>query len=89
MLLNEYPATMAQIERDLLQTEQRIRSVQDALSTQSAFADREVAFDDSLKNDTQRKARRADLLRCNADYQKTLIVYQELCERLRRACASP
>lgn len=84
MLLNEYPELIAQTESEILQIDQRIRSVQNSLSTHGVSADREVAFDDTLKNDTQRKVRRADLLRCNAEYQQILICSQELCDRRER-----
>jgi hypothetical protein len=84
MLLSKYPAAIAQVENELLQIDQRMRSIQSTKGAQSAFIDREVAFDESLKNDVQRKARRSDLLQCDADYQQILICYQELCDRRER-----
>jgi hypothetical protein len=80
MLLNEYPAAIAQVERELLGLEKQIRAVQESLHAHGATADREVVFDETLKNDAQRKARRADLLACNADYQQTLAAHQERCD---------
>lgn len=76
----EYPAAIAQVERELLILERQIRVMQEFLHAYGATADREVVFDETLKNDAQRKVRRADLLACNADYQQTLIAYQKQCD---------
>jgi hypothetical protein len=80
MLLNEYPTAIAQVERELLNLEKQSLAAQESLNAHSAAAEREVVFDESLKNDAQRKARRADLLACNADYQQILAAHQKQCD---------
>lgn len=63
MRLLDYPATIAQKQRELLQAEQHIRRLQDILNRLTAEVDTTIAFDGELRNDAQRKAKRLELMK--------------------------
>lgn len=71
MRLIDYPDAIAQKQRQLLQTEQQIRRIQEALNNITAAIDTTIAFDTTLKNDAQRKARRTEMLR-KAEFRNAL-----------------
>lgn len=71
MKLIEYPATIAERQRDLLQADQRIRRLQDVLNRLMADIDTTIAFDTDLRNDAQRKAKRLELM-SSAEYRKAV-----------------
>lgn len=63
MRLLDYPAAIAQKQRELLQAEQHIRRLQDVLNRLTAEIDTTIAFDTELRNDAQRKAKRTELMK--------------------------
>jgi hypothetical protein len=69
MRLLDYPANIAQKQRELLQAEQHIRRLQDILNRITAEVDTTIAFDGELRNDAQRKAKRLELMK-TSDYRK-------------------
>lgn len=71
MKLIDYPAAIAEKQRQFLQTEQRIRRLQDTLNRLTAEIDTEIAFDKELKNDAQRKAKRLELMR-SSEYRRAI-----------------
>jgi hypothetical protein len=71
MKLFDYPTAIAQQQRQLLQTDQHIRRLQDILNHLTAAIDTAIAFDTDLKNDAQRKARRVEMM-ASAEYRKAL-----------------
>lgn len=71
MRLIDYPDAIAQKQRQLLQTEQQIRRLQEALNNITAAIDTTIAFDTTLRNDAQRKARRTEMLR-KAEFRNAL-----------------
>ena len=71
MRLLDYPATIAQKQRELLQSEQHIRRLQDILNRLTAEVDTTIAFDSDLRNDAQRKAKRLELMK-TSDYRKAV-----------------
>ncbi|HEY9660922.1 MAG TPA: hypothetical protein V6C65_20905, partial [Allocoleopsis sp.] len=62
MKLLDYPAAIAEQQRKVLQADQRIRRLQDVVNHLTAEIDTAIAFDASLKNDAQRKAKRLELM---------------------------
>lgn len=62
MKLIDYPIAIAEKQRQLLQTEQHIRRLQDIINRLAAEIDTAIAFDHELKNDAQRKAKRLELM---------------------------
>lgn len=68
MKLTHYPAAIAEKQRELLRLDQRIRRQQDVLQNMTAEIDTAIAFDTTLKNDAQRKAKRIEAMR-SADYR--------------------
>ncbi|HIK55855.1 MAG TPA: hypothetical protein IGS37_11915 [Synechococcales cyanobacterium M55_K2018_004] len=71
MKLTDYPDAIAQKQRQLLQAEQHIRRLQDVLDRMTAEIDTTIAFDFTLKNDAQRKAKRSELMQA-VEYRRAL-----------------
>ena len=68
MTLNDYPQAIADIQKQLLQIQQRLRTAKEAVAFSLSHIDRAIAFDTELKNDTQRKAKRKALMETDSDY---------------------
>jgi len=66
--LNQYPEEIAELQRQVLHADQQIRQLNQNLATLTTAIDQQVAFDTSLKNEAQRKARRMALMEANQDY---------------------
>ena len=62
MKLIDYAAALAEQQRKLLQADQRIRRFQDVVNHLTAEIDTTIAFDTTLKNDAQRKAKRLEMM---------------------------
>lgn len=71
MKLIDYPAEIAEKQRQLLRIEQHIRRLQEIVNRLTAEIDTEIAFDSDLKNDAQRKAKRLELM-STAEYRKAV-----------------
>ncbi len=72
MQLNHYPAAIAQAVQRVNEIDSQLMAVQHQINRFEGNADRNAAFDMDLKNDTQRKARRFELLLVNQEYQKAV-----------------
>ena len=70
MTLNEYPQAIAELERQLLEIDQRIISQKEQVTFCLNCIDRTIAFNQELKNDSQRKAERNRLMETDSDYIK-------------------
>ncbi len=71
MKLIDYPAEIAEKQRQLLRIEQHIRRLQEIVNGLTAEIDTAIAFDSVLKNDAQRKAKRLELM-STAEYRKAV-----------------
>ncbi len=71
MKIIDYPAEIAEKQRQLLRIEQHIRRLQEIVNRLTAEIDTAIAFDSDLKNDAQRKAKRLELMSA-ADYRKAI-----------------
>lgn len=72
MQLNEYPLAIFNLQRQLLDQQKEVRRFKDLLVTFDREIDSQIAFDAELRNDTQRKVRKAELM-ASEDYQGLLI----------------
>lgn len=83
MKLIDYPIMIAEKQRQLLQSEQHIRRLQDIVNRLTAEIDTAIAFDSELRNDAQRKAKRLELMSA-PDYRRAAanlqITYDERAE---------
>jgi len=68
MKLQEYPQAIAHLQKELLTVQQRLRTAKETAAFCLSNIDRAIAFDKELKNDNQRKAKRAELLEKDGDY---------------------
>jgi hypothetical protein len=85
MQLHEYPQAIADVQRDLLHSQQHITMLKETVMFCLNTIDRAIAFDTDLKNDAQRKAKRSELKETDSDYieaslalKKAQDVYAEL-----------
>jgi len=72
MQLNHYPAAIAQAAQRVNEIDSQMMAVQHLINREEGNADRISAFEIDLKNDTQRKARRFEVLLINHEYQTAL-----------------
>jgi hypothetical protein len=88
MQVNEYPAAIEATACQVAQLEANITNLKLEVNGCELEADLSIAFDAELKNDNQRKAKRAELLTKDARYsnaQKTIIEasQQKACTQAR------
>ncbi|GAB1544283.1 hypothetical protein NUACC21_69590 [Scytonema sp. NUACC21] len=76
--LNHYPAAIAQAVQRVNEIDSQLMAVQHQINRFEGNADRSAAFDMDLKNDSQRKARRFELLLINQEYQKAVDTLMQL-----------
>ncbi|HBB30431.1 MAG TPA: hypothetical protein DDZ80_22470 [Cyanobacteria bacterium UBA8803] len=72
MNLSQYPAAIAQATQAVNELDAQISAVHMTIDRLETNVDRKVAFESDLKNDSQRKARRFELLEVNLEYQHAL-----------------
>ncbi|MDZ8106417.1 MAG: hypothetical protein RM338_12470 [Nostoc sp. DedQUE12a] len=70
MDLHNYPAAIAQVQCKLLIANQEIEKISQALSGICNQFELQVAFDSKLKNEQQRKAKKAEFIRTSGDYEQ-------------------
>ncbi|MBE9178725.1 hypothetical protein IQ268_09145 [Oculatella sp. LEGE 06141] len=75
MQISDFPEAIARTQFQLLSQEQHLRKLQDALSQFNAEIEGAVAFDKTLTNEGQRKAKKAELMAVE-DYQALLLEVQ-------------
>jgi archaellum component FlaC len=61
MKFENLPQKIANQERAAARLREQLRTLKDAIAREESVIDKQVAFDSELKNDAQRKARRAEL----------------------------
>lgn len=66
--LSQYPDAIADLQRQLLKADRQVRQLSESVMILTAAIDRQIAFDTSLKNDAQRKAKRIELMGSDSDY---------------------
>ena len=72
MQLSHYPSAIAQAAQRVNEIDSQIMAVQQLIYREEGIADTRSAFDSDLKNDTQRKARRFEVLLVNQEYQTAI-----------------
>ncbi|HAG83614.1 MAG TPA: hypothetical protein DD379_00260 [Cyanobacteria bacterium UBA11162] len=87
MNLSQYPAAIAQAAQTVNELDAQLSAVQLNINRQEANADKKVAFESDLKNDSQRKARRFELLEVNLEYQHALNSLMRLTTQKANAIA--
>ena len=88
MNLSQYPAAIAQSAQTVNELESQLRAVQMNINRLEANADKKVAFESDLKNDSQRKARRFELLEVDLEYQHALNTLMRLTTQKANALAN-
>jgi len=72
MKLSQYPAAIAQATQAVNELDAQVAAVQLHINRLEGNADKVAAFESELKNDSQRKARRFEVLETNLEYQRAL-----------------
>lgn len=85
--LSQYPAAIAQAAQAANELEHQIAEVRQHLARLEGNADMVVAFETSLKNDNQRKARRFEVLQINPEYQQAMDALMRLTTEKSNALA--
>ena len=70
--LADYPRFIADKQGQILRLDQNLRTLRENVAFCLSAIDRAIAFDGALKNDSQRKAKRAELMESDPDYIKVL-----------------
>jgi hypothetical protein len=73
MKLNEYPAAIAQVQRQTLALDQELIGLQETVSFMAMEVEKRVIADANLTNDTKRKARRLELQQSDPDFYRASI----------------
>lgn len=82
MKFADYPKAIAQAQSRVLAARQHHRSNQQVLADYNAEIERQIAFDESLTNDTKRKVRRIEL-QTEEDYRATQADQEASGDRLQ------
>lgn len=69
MKLNEYPPAIAQIAQSINALDRQIAQLRQDIAYMEGKADLIVAFEETLKNENQRRARRFEILGSDSNYQ--------------------
>ncbi len=80
MQLNEYPQAIADLQRQLLELDQRLTAQREQVAFCLNSIDRAIAFNQELKNDAQRKAKRTELMETDQDYIQASLELKHLEE---------
>jgi regulator of replication initiation timing len=70
MKISQYPAAIADAAQAISAIDQQIGEVRQEIAALEGKAEMVVAFETSLKNENQRKARRFEILEANQDHQQ-------------------
>lgn len=76
--LSDYPVAIARTSQAIAELDYELSALHQVISAFEAKADLIVGNDSNLKNETQRKARKFELLQVNQEYEKA----QELSAKL-------
>jgi len=88
MNMSQYPAAIAQAAQTVNDLDSQIQAVQLNIHRLEASIDKQIAFDAELKNESQRKARRFELLEVNLEYQHALNTVMRLTNQKANAVAN-
>lgn len=70
MQLHEYPGAIAQLQHQLLNVNARIEKISQDINRICNKFESQVAFDPELKNDSQRKAKKTELIQQSGDHEQ-------------------
>ena len=70
LTLQELPRAIADLQQEIADIDLSVSDQKQQVGFCLSAIDRQVASDSSLKNDTQRKARKAELMETDGDYQQ-------------------
>ncbi|PHJ69200.1 hypothetical protein VF14_03445 [Nostoc linckia z18] len=68
MLLNEYPSAIASVQSRIHELDVQIERLHQVIKQIESQVDSAIAFDESLRNDAQRKAKRQQFLEAHQSY---------------------
>lgn len=81
MFFADYPDAIARIQRQVLDLDQHLIGLTESVKIFEAEIDKEIAFDATLKNEAQRKARRIELQQTDGDYYAASRLLKETKEK--------
>lgn len=81
MFFADYPEAIARIQRQILDLDQHLIGLTESVKIFEAEIDKAIAFDVTLKNEAQRKARRIELQQTDGDYYTASRLLKETKEK--------
>ncbi len=78
MQLQDYPQAIANLQHQLLELDRKLTCQREQVAICTNIIDREIAFSTDLKNDSQRKAKKTELMETDPDYITALIELKKL-----------
>lgn len=81
MQLKDYPQVIARLQRQILDLDQNLIGLAESVKIFEAEIDKAIAFDLTLKNDAQRKAKRIELQQTDGDYYSASRLFKETKEK--------
>lgn len=81
MFFADYPDAIARIQRQILDLDQHLIGLTESVKIFEAEIDKAIAFDVTLKNEAQRKARRIELQQTDGDYYAASRLLKETKEK--------
>lgn len=81
MFFRDYPDAIAHLQRQILDLDQHLIGLVESVKIFEAEIDKEIAFDATLKNEAQRKARRIELQQTDGDYYAASRLLKETKEK--------
>lgn len=85
--LSHYPSAIAQAAQRVNEIDSQLMAVYQQINRFEGNADRVAAFEADLKNDSQRKSRRFEVLLTNQEYQKAMDMQMRLTSDKANALA--
>lgn len=81
MKLSDYPEKIANLQRQILNLDQKLISLVESVRIFEAEIDKAIAFDSSLKNEIQRKTKRIELQQSDSDYYQASRILKQSKEK--------
>lgn len=81
MFFADYPDAIARLQRQILDLDQHLIGLTESVKIFEAEIDKAIAFDATLKNEAQRKARRIELQQTDGNYYAASRLLKETKEK--------
>ena len=81
MELNSFPKAIANLQTQIMYLDREIQQHKESIAFHLSSIDKTIAFNKELKNEAQRKAKRAQLIETDPDYTSALYKMRQTTEK--------